>query len=255
MLARRLRGAVNIVLRVENWHEYLLDFLGMRSGAAEIRLRNGISFSVSPTDRSHKWGIAEVWCAEAYTPPGFGISERDVVVDIGSHIGAFTVFAASKARKGAVVGIEPFRESHTLLKRNLARNSLRAKTLRLGVSGRRETRRLYLFKRNSSLNGFYSFLSPRHAAVRCVTLDDVFRMCGIRRCDFLKLDCEGAEFNILLNSPPATLAKAGRIVLEYHERLARRSHSDIKEYLEENGFVVETRPNMLYARRPTENAR
>jgi predicted RNA methylase len=53
--------------------------------------------------------LDEVFIHKAYNPRGFEIEEGGVVVDLGAHIGAFTVFAARKA--GVVLSYEP--ESRT----------------------------------------------------------------------------------------------------------------------------------------------
>ena len=58
------------------------------------------------------------------------------------------------------------------------------------------------------------------------TLQQIFDRHGITRCDFLKMNCEGAEYEILYRTPPEYLRRVERIALEYHAvedktRLAR----------------------------------
>ena len=53
-------------------------------------------------------------------------------------------------------------------------------------------------------------------AVQVITLAEVMSQHGIDRINFLKLDCEGAEFNILLNASDAILARIDKISMEVH---------------------------------------
>jgi hypothetical protein len=62
--------------------------------------------------------------------------------------------------------------------------------------------------------------------VPAITLQQIFDRHGITRCDFLKMNCEGAEYEILYRTPPEYLRRVERIALEYHAvedktRLAR----------------------------------
>lgn len=43
--------------------------------------------------------------------------------------------------------------------------------------------------------------------------------------DLLKLDCEGAEYAILMGASTESLARVQRIVMEYHDLDAEREHS------------------------------
>jgi hypothetical protein len=83
-----------------------------------------------------------------------------------------------------------------------------------------------------------------------------FERYQIERCDFLKLDCEGSEFEIILDSDPALMRRIDRIVMEYHDhRSPRFSHHDLLRALERLGFgVTSYNPNgthgMIAAIRP-----
>ena len=52
--------------------------------------------------------------------------------------------------------------------------------------------------------------------VKCITLEDIFNEYKINQCDFLKMDCEGAEYDILLSTGGETLRKIKQINMEYH---------------------------------------
>ena len=79
--------------------------------------------------------------------------------------------------------------------------------------------------------------------------------CKIEQCDFLKIDCEGAEYDIIDSLPIEYFTKINKMMIEYHfadskYELSKKLISKIKDV----GFIVETTPHyddmgFLYARR------
>jgi hypothetical protein len=61
----------------------------------------------------------------------------------------------------------------------------------------------------------------------------------IQKCDLLKIDCEGLEYEILESLESELYAKIQRIVLEYHNGCPRRIEK-LRRKLESEGFFVET---------------
>jgi hypothetical protein len=94
------------------------------------------------------------------------------------------------------------------------------------------------------------------ATVRVITLDDVFAQAGVDRCDLLKLDCEGAEYDVLCGAAPATLARISYIAAEWHIRLNDHDPAELEALLADNGFQLQRYPPLdaegghLHAYRP-----
>jgi FkbM family methyltransferase len=201
--------------------------------------------------------ILESCRAEAYNPEGFEIKSGYTVIDVGAHIGSFTVYAASIAKKGFVYAYEPYPGSFKLLKENVRLNRLEnVKTFELGVLGERRKARLYINEPYYSENNMYTE-SEDFVEVDCVTLEDVFEENKIEFCDFLKLDAEGTEYEILFNTSREYLDRIGRISMEYHEfyeeKWLNEGIGDLKSYLTDNGFEIRvkkqhTKQGYLYAR-------
>lgn len=146
----------------------------------------------------------------------FRIGENDVVIDVGAHIGSFSVYAARKAAKGRVLSFEPDEASYGQFVKNIQANNLKnILAFKEAVGGQPGPRTLYSAKLNSAENNFY-WGGARARSVACGTLSEVFTKNGIARCDFLKMDCEGAEYEILLNTPIDVLRKIRRIGVECH---------------------------------------
>ena len=58
--------------------------------------------------------------------------------------------------------------------------------------------------------------------------------------DILKIDCEGAEFEILYNLPQEYFKRIEKIRLEYHNHLSDKKNNSeyLMEFLKKNGFKV-----------------
>ena len=69
--------------------------------------------------------IDDVWKRKDYSLPGFTIKKNNLVIDIGAHIGTFTVYAAKRAKNGLVFSYEPEKENFELLKQNIILNNLK----------------------------------------------------------------------------------------------------------------------------------
>jgi len=55
----------------------------------------------------------------------------------------------------------------------------------------------------------------------------------------LKMDTEGAEYDIILNTPKNILGKIGKIACEYHN-IKDRSSGILEKFLVENGYKIRT---------------
>ena len=80
-------------------------------------------------------------------------------------------------------------------------------------------------------------------ATQTTTLERIFHKNRIEKCDLIKMDCEGAEFNILYNAPKSIFDKVSHIFMEYHDWIEGESHKELKTYLEKLGYRVEKYPN------------
>ena len=82
--------------------------------------------------------------------------------------------------------------------------------------------------------------------VVATTLDALFAKHAIERCDLLKIDVEGAEYDVLHAASEATLRRIRRIAGEYHDIRPDDPRTRIVNFaahLESKGFAVDTRPS------------
>jgi|SRR3989344_3818409 len=194
-----------------------------------------------------------------YFENSFDLNEDATVIDVGAHIGAFTICAAHKAKRGRVYAFEPSLKNYEILERNvLLHSAANVSLFNLAVAGNNQERILYIDGFNS---GRHSFIKKTRKSipVNCLTLKEVLITNQISKCDFLKMDCEGAEYEILLNTPIEILKKIDQIVLEYHSPeflgLADKEIvNKLQAYLQAAGYQITVekenyRRGYIYARR------
>lgn len=227
----------------------------LRVGEARIRVRR------LEADEHY---VREVLVQHAYNPPGYRIGEEDTVVDVGGNIGAFAVHAGLCARRGRVITVEPIEANYSLLLDNLAGNRLSHVTaVRAAVVGSpAPLATVYLSRLGTGHHSTRAELAGPAAGaqqVPAVRLEELWQRYGIRRCDYLKLDCEGAEFEILDDLPLEIARRIGKLALEYHvpSGMAKRAEADrLVSRLQHLGFAVDiytdvlgTQQGMIFARR------
>jgi hypothetical protein len=89
-------------------------------------------------------------------------------------------------------------------------------------------------------------VEARKVVVPGYSLATVFEKCGITKCDLMKLDCEGAEYEILFTAPEAILQRIDRIVMEYHDNANPYTHEDMDRFLTGKGYRVNVFPNAVH---------
>jgi FkbM family methyltransferase len=172
---------------------------------------------LSAPDRVAAWGITRQIADGEYAYPGLTPGSGDRVIDIGANIGVYSLWAE---RHGAVVtaAYEPGPDAFKALQDNVA--GRRVTPVQAAVVGDSNDRLVDLFlhdersTRNTLLGreiGSGSELT-RKISVSAVPISDVLT----EPCDLLKLDCEGAEFDIITAASDEQLRRAMRIVVEFH---------------------------------------
>jgi FkbM family methyltransferase len=210
----------------------------------DIALRDGGSFRIR-SQAQDRHTFHRIYARDEYRLNGWPPGSMGTVVDIGAHVGIFAARVAPLARR--VLCYEPAPENFELLRRNVARfPNVRAHPA--AVAGRRGTVRLYLRSNPAA----HSLLPPDDGSSReavpvgAVTLEDVFREHSIERCDLLKLDCEGAEYEILRAVPRELWDRIARVAMEYHPARAEDplgSGEALARYLDDLGYRTELRPS------------
>jgi len=212
-ILRKLKTFRAIIAACSNWQEIALVKLGLSSKPVkEIRLRNGLTIGLD-RDIREDWGeVFEPAIADIY---GVAASDADLFIDVGANLGGFSCLAAHTHPSARVYAFEPDEESAPQAQRNFTRNNLGNITLVKApvTEDGREVR--FSMQEN---RGAASIFLPSDAGLRLssTTLDCVDF--SNAKSLFVKLDCEGAEGEIIdwLIAHRSTLPPRIRIACEYH---------------------------------------
>jgi FkbM family methyltransferase len=174
-----------------------------------------------------------------YTP-----AENHTVVDVGAHIGTFSILLSGAVTKGRLFAIEASADTYKYLEKNIQSNSLdRVTPCLLALSDHNGTATLYHDLTTGNWgHSLTAKLSNESEEVQCESLKDFFHRHQILFCDLLKLNCEGAEFRILLSTPVDVLRKISHMLVLYHEDLeANHTLPELQRHLQNAGFLIRFR--------------
>jgi len=237
-----LTSLPTLAFGITNWPSVIVALV-TRSGPFIVKLRGGLRFKVRTL--MDIWIIKETCLDHEYERASVPIQNGWTVIDIGAALGDFTIYAAKKIGHGTVYAYEPSPTSFALLNENIRLNDVQnLHPSQVAVSGHAGTLFLDTSARESVLVRTAP-LAPdaSRKEVSAITLDQVFEQTGVTQCDFLKIDTEGAEFDILFNASDSTLRNIRHICLEYHDHVTNHTHADLAAFLEQHGFAVTIHPN------------
>lgn len=140
----------------------------------------------------------------------------DVIVDIGAHVGIVSCYLAKRWPLTRIYAFEPIAANFARLEHNLQANgveNVRALCCAVTCDGRDV---VLVGDAASNTGGYSAFTSagPQVTAAHSISLSDFLSQAEIDRVALLKLDCEGAEYEILGS---IDLGRIERLVMEAHE--------------------------------------
>lgn len=221
-----------------------------------ITLNNGLQFKVRTA--MDIWVIKETCLDRDYEHYGTTLQAGWTIVDIGGGLGDFTLIAA-RIPNSEVHVYEPFPESYTLLQENLQHNHIQnVNVYDEAVSAKQGHLQLATATGVAVRHSTAQDDDNADLTVTTVPLTLVIQRLKSKHVDFLKMDCEGGEYGILLNADEASLNAITHICMEYHDNLTPHTHHELVQFLSQKGFDVKTYHNpahteigFLYARKIT----
>ena len=211
----KLKILIKSISVFKNWYMIPLVYLKLiKSQFIIIKSKSGliIKIRVNSTDLM---ALIHVWIIEEYRNNDFQIKNNDVVIDIGAHIGLFALYASQFCKHGTILCYEPIKENYELLLENISLNKItNIKSFNLAVSKEKTPLKIFLNNDESGHSMFGN--SENFILVNSTSLDEIFKKNKITQCEFLKLDCEGAEYEIIQSLSPEVFPRISKMVIEYH---------------------------------------
>ena len=177
---------------------------------------------------------------EPATLEWFRVRPGDFVVDVGAHIGRYTLVAAQ--RGATVVSIEPDSANFDILEANVRLNGFSSVFLKpMAVSDSNGPRAFYPSRDANRGTSSLVRRRPRGRAesaegevVDCKRLDDILEIQGLQRIDWLKVDVEGHELEVLRGARES-LSMTRHLALE----VTSTTESACRDLTERAGFRLE----------------
>ena len=247
-LTRRLRARITnwwwvvplawVVLRSPLRHA--LSTTAMARLCVTVRLRVGLRVRCRLNEFI---GVVEALVLDEYEIPGLDWSGVDSVLDIGANIGASALWFATRAPHARVVAVEPAPAALQLLRENIASNHLESRidVVPVAVGGEPGWAALELHGASVGTR-VIPVAAERIGSVALVSLGELIANTNLEHIGVLKLDCEGAEFDILLGAPNGVLDRVTRVIGEYH-RFNGRDPDALRSRLEAGGFAYSAEPH------------
>lgn len=173
----------------------------------------------------------------------FPFYQKATILDVGAHRGYFSIFAAKNAAAASfILALEPEIENVSHLRKNLDLNGVKnvlveqaalhwentEVNLKIGASVNHST------MEDDSVNMEYSCQK-----VIGITMEALLAKYKIDRIDFLKMDCEGAEYDIFYKMSAEAYRKIHVISMEFHDmKREEYAASRLVSCFVEHGFEI-----------------
>lgn len=211
-------------------------------------LKNGLKLEIPPALVS---AFDEIFLREVYNIGFDGIKKNPLIVDIGANAGFFCLFILSKFPLAKIVAFEPVPSNFRLLTRHKEINKLTNLSLdKRAVLGIGENVTIGYNKKLDFCVGA-SFLKRKQSDtfidVPAMSIPGIFKEYKIDSLDLLKIDCEGAEYNILFNCPPDYFLRIKNIAIEVHQWVPKSEGTipGLVSFLEKQGYSIVNKKNEI----------
>lgn len=155
----------------------------------------------------------EPWMFD-YLKPKYG----DVFIDVGAHIGKYSLQVAEKVGKeGLVIAIEPMPECYEALEENILLNKFN-NIIPLNCAAWDKDSTLKLFIGDSTGTNSIKFnMGLGHLDVKARALDNLLEEMKVERVEWIKIDVEGSEYEVLRGLVKTLEEHSPKLIVEIKE--------------------------------------
>jgi FkbM family methyltransferase len=215
----------------------------------------------------------DIFEKQIYIRHGVELKDGDCVFDVGANVGFFTLFAHRRARNVRVYAFEPAPPLFEDLSDNVATHGVNALLFNCGISDRSRTASFTFYPNSSGMSSFYADEREEREALRAImrnqlqqgvagmeeimrhaddllderlktltyecrlrTLSEIIREERVGVVDFLKVDVQKSELDVLRGIADDDWPKFRQIVIEVHDVDGRLD--EIRRMLEARGYAV-----------------
>lgn len=227
-----------LLFRSKDWiYKFVPSNTLYKNGTIRNVKRNGIYYSLDISDYQ-EWLIFFYCKSDSSDHVLEYLGQSIHIFDIGANIGQ-TAFNMSRKQKtkgiNAVIhAFEPYPRTFEKLKTNISLNkNIVVKAYNIGLGEEKGT--LYMMQHSPSNSGGFRMTEDRQNSIEVVitTVDEFIFEQGIPAVDFIKIDVEGFEVQVLNGALQSIKRFRPVIIFEYSLENIRAQGGDIKGILKE----------------------
>lgn len=213
-----------------------------------ITLKNGLILNINK-NQGDLTTLFEVFIDEDYNF-GDNNSGNLNILDIGANVGFFSLYISNKFPKAKIFSFEPFPDTFTRLNEHISINKINnVKIFNLAVSDFEGISKFYSFEWtgcNTLINGEFDENLAKVTEVKCIRFDNIRKLTSAEKFDYVKIDCEGSEYPMLLNSSDEALKCIRKFIIEVHNS-DKYSKEDLVKRFSSLGYRITRTENLLIA--------
>ena len=224
---------------IKNWYEIPNIYLGFtKKEEIILEMKNKLNITIRNT-LSDIMQFTTVWLFKDYEHKDFEIKNGDIIIDIGSHIGLFSLYASQKCKEGKIFSFEPVKSNYNIFLKNIEKNNLK-NIFSFNTAVAKETG-LVKINLHEDESGHSLFKTGGESiTVESISLKEIIEKNSIEKCDLIKMDCEGGEYEIIDSIPDKYIKKINKFIIEYHfEDKKPQLVIDLIKKLKSNSFEIE----------------
>ena len=212
----------------------MVGFVRSRAAPPSVNLMNQIFYDGTIEENFLGHIFAEIYRDGVYRP--FLEGRKDLtIVDCGAHVGIFSIYASKFAKK--ILAIEPSPDHFEALQLNMKPFPI-VECIQAAIAEKDGKMDLFGNDNKTMLSLMPQVSDPKYKPVQVTTITLATLLKDIEHIDFMKLDVEGKEQDILQGEDFVKVApKIQEIVLEVHVWNSRHPNQ-IREALKNNGYKV-----------------
>lgn len=245
-----------VVKVIKNFHIAILDRLGIIHGTVLYKLRDPKIELYARAGTEDIAEIAVIASGSEYNLDLIKLSKSPTILDLGGHIGAFSIPVATKLNNVCTIHtFEPQKDNYKLLLRNIKQNkAISIHPQNIAISNRNGKGFLHSITKNTDA---YYLEKKSKKKPNCVvkTLPDSLKNYKISTIDIVKIDIEGGEYQLFqhLDTMEFLRNHAKYIFMEFHNIDEDQNYSVIEKATKGSFRVIEKTSNTVVLKNAKQN--
>lgn len=225
----RIRAKKACIQAFSDWYKVVFPFNRFFTGEQTLHLRNGFPITIHDIFSSELSFVTSFFNLDEYRLGTISLPPKPIIFDLGANIGAFSIDAKAHYPDATIVAYEPHPVTFALLEKNAPFAELKQEaaagkdgTVMIQDDGPAIARKL---------------VEKDGIPVQARSLDTILK--DVDHVDLLKVDVEGAEFDLIEQASEATIKKIEHMIIELHAIPWGSRNNWAEEFFIPRGYSVE----------------